>query len=587
MTLARRHFSNDLVLDDTLPFVLALPTIVVRLRFRKVSQLYGRTTGPKNKALKQGGYDRVAVTNETSVTFYGVAGRKYTMSIDRNKGLAVSLPVLAAPMALALLMTGCGGGGSSSGGGKADETPSASYSYPADLPADVATKDIACGGDGAIMLDANNITDSAKIAFLDAQDGDVIVFPEGKFNLQDTLTLDGELGGARVDGVTICGQGMDKTILDFSKSVGDDGLFITNINNVEIYGLAVTEAPNNAIKLQHADGVKIHYTATVWQGEPDKGNGAYGLYPVQSSNILVENSYVRGSADAGVYVGQSDSIVVRNNVAEYNVAGMEIENSTNADMYNNIARYNTGGLLVFDLPIGSGKYGSGVRVFGNQVYQNNTQNFANASSNPGGVHIVPPGTGVIVLSTDNVEIFDNTIENHDTLAVAVTSYLMADEGAFGEDYAGIIADGWMPLVRNIHVHDNSIASTGANPNGALIQDLILLFSFTEGLQWPHIIYDGAAEQLANSGALTGLGVGPYQAGDKVCFQNNSGATIGYPYDPAVSATAEGPTLSPAYGADLLDCSQEPLPAASLTFGGESYGCGIDDVTSEHCAAPVM
>ena len=90
----------------------------------------------------------------------------------------------------------------------------------------------------AIMLDANNITDSAKIAFLDAQDGDVIVFPEGRFDLNDTLTLDGELGGARIAAITICGQGMDKTILDFSNSVGDDGLFITNINDVEVYGLA-------------------------------------------------------------------------------------------------------------------------------------------------------------------------------------------------------------------------------------------------------------------------------------------------------------------------------------------------------------
>ena len=510
------------------------------------------------------------------------------MQINKNKSLAGVLPGFTAPMAIALVITGCGGGGSSSsGGGQNDEKPASAYSYPADMPADVATKEIACGGEGAIELDASNITDSAKIAFLDAQDGDVIVFPEGTFNLQDTLTMDGTLGGPMVDGVTICGQGMDKTILDFTQSVGDDGLFITNIKNVEIFGLAVTEAANNAIKLQHADGVKIHYTATVWQGEPDKGNGAYGLYPVESQNVLVENSYVRGSADAGVYVGQSDSIVVRNNVAEYNVAGIEIENSTHADMYNNIARYNTGGLLVFDLPIGNGKYGSGVRVFGNEVYENNTPNFANASSNPGGVHIVPPGTGVIVLSTDDVEIFDNRIERHDTLAVAVTSYLMADENAFGEDYQGIIADGWMPLVRNIHVHDNLITNTGANPNGALIQDLILLFSFTEGLQWPHIIYDGAAEQLANTGALMALGVGPYEAGDKVCFQNNSDATIGYPYDPAVAATEAGPTLSPAYGSELLDCSQPALPAATLVFDGVTYGCGVDDITSEHCVPAPM
>ncbi|MCG8394283.1 MAG: right-handed parallel beta-helix repeat-containing protein [Pseudomonadales bacterium] len=503
------------------------------------------------------------------------------MKLDKNKFVIGRAASILAPAALAMVVTGCGGGGSSSGGGAPAQDP-VGYQYPQDMPADVAQKEIACGGEGAIELDANNLTDSAKIAFLDAQDGDVIVFPEGTFKLQDTLTLDGELSGNRVADVTICGQGMDKTILDFSDSAGDDGLFITNIDDVEIYGLAVTEAANNAIKLQHANGVRIHYTATVWQGEPDKGNGAYGLYPVESSNVLVENSYVRGSADAGIYVGQSDSIVVRNNIAEYNVAGIEIENSTNADMYNNIARYNTGGLLVFDLPIGNDKYGSGVRVFGNEVYENNTKNFANSSSNPGGVHIVPPGTGVIVLSTDDVEIFDNTVEKHDTLAVAVTSFLLADENVFGGDYDSVIADGWLPLVRNIHVHDNTISETGAAPNGALIQDMITLFTLTPGLEWPALIYDGAGEQLANTGALAGIGIGAYEAGDKVCFQNNSGATIGYPYDPATAATMEGPTLSPAVGTDFLDCSQEPLPAATLTFKGEMFGCVVDDTTSEHC-----
>ena len=511
------------------------------------------------------------------------------MKVDKNNFVEAPAVRLLAPLALAVSLAACGGGGSSSGGANGGAENPVGYQFPQDMPADVPQQEIACGGDDAIMLDTNNITDSAKLAFQQVQSGDVIVFPEGTFKMSDTLSMDGSFGGGDgVDGVTICGQGMGKTILDFSESNGDDGLYIERIKNVEIYGLAVTEAPNNAIKLQDADGVRINYTATVWQGEPDKGNGAYGLYPVESSNVLVENSYVRGSADAGVYVGQSQNIVVRNNVAEYNVAGIEIENSTGADMYNNIARFNTGGLLVFDLPIGNGTYGSGVRVFGNTVTENNTKNFANSSSNPGGVHIVPPGTGVIVLSTDDVEIFDNEIADHDTLAVAVTSFFIADENAAGPDYQTIIEDGWLPIVRNIHVHDNAITNAGAAPNGALIQDMIMLFTLNPDLQWPGILYDGAGEQLANTGALMPLGVGPYEDAQKVCSQNNGDTLIGYPYDPATAATMAGPTLSPAVGMDLLDCSQPALPAATLTFKGEQFGCGVDDTTSEHCKpAPVL
>ena len=79
-------------------------------------------------------------------------------------------------------------------------------------------------------------------------------------------------------------------------------------------------------------------------------NGAYGIYPVQSSHILIDSSVAIGAADAGIYVGQSSQIIVRNSRAEYNVAGIEIENSTFADVYDNVATNNTGGILVFDLP---------------------------------------------------------------------------------------------------------------------------------------------------------------------------------------------------------------------------------------------
>ena len=118
--------------------------------------------------------------------------------------------------------------------------------------------------------------------------------------------------------------------------------------------------------------------------------------------------------------------MVRRNIAKENVAGIEIENSKYADVYNNEAMGNTGGILVFDLPINNHRYGSSVRIFNNKVYDNNTPNFANASANPAGVHIVPPGTGVIILSTADVEIFNNQITRHDTLGVTVSSFFIAE-----------------------------------------------------------------------------------------------------------------------------------------------------------------
>ena len=92
-------------------------------------------------------------------------------------------------------------------------------------------------------------------------------------------------------------------------------------------------------------------------------------------NVLIEDNVAIAASDAGIYVGQSEQIIVRGNRAEYNVAGIEVENSIGADVYNNTAIANTGGILVFNMP-GIPKRGYGTRVFDNDIKDNNTANFA-------------------------------------------------------------------------------------------------------------------------------------------------------------------------------------------------------------------
>ncbi|MCG8609755.1 MAG: right-handed parallel beta-helix repeat-containing protein, partial [Pseudomonadales bacterium] len=446
--------------------------------------------------------------------------------------------------------------------------------------------------DNAIMIEASDdITTAAKEALILAESGAVIVFPKGKFNISDTLSFDGDSDGdgVLINNVTIMGYGMNETELNFENSVGGDGFFVQNANNITFRDIKVTEAPNNAIKVKDSDGVYFNHTSTVWEGELDEGNGAYGLYPVETRNVLIENSYVRGSADAGIYVGQSENIVVRNNTAEENVAGIEIENSKNADVYNNVANNNTGGILVFDLPIGNGHYGSTVRVFNNEVANNNTDNFANSSANPAGVHIVPPGTGVIILSTRDVEIYNNTITGHDTFAVALSSFFLADGDVenFGTNYGAILADGWRPVPRNINLHNNTINGFGTNPRGDLVADLIQGYQATAGAV-PAVLYDGIGELLANAGAIAAMGETPFAAdgSENICVADNGEHSIGVVYatDPTTLGAFDEnmmPQVQLQYEArqtELQACDPTPerLPAATVTFNGTQYGCGKDD-----------
>ena len=138
------------------------------------------------------------------------------------------------------------------------------------------------------------------------------------------------------------------------------------------------------------------------------------------------------------------------------MAGIEIENSTRADVYENVATDNSGGILVFTMPDLPKKDGRHCRVFKNKVLANNHENFA-----PKGniVATVPPGTGVMIMANDQVEVFDNTIEKNQTAGLSIVSYLITDKPIKDDKYD--------PFCEAIYVHDNRFAANGEKPAGAL------------------------------------------------------------------------------------------------------------------------
>lgn len=256
-------------------------------------------------------------------------------------------------------------------------------------------------------------------ALILAAPGDVVELGKGRFVLTDGLSLD-------VDGVTVRGAGMDATILDFTTQQGaGEGLLVTS-DNVTLRDFAIENAKGDGIKSKGADNIIYHALRVEWTGGPLATNGAYGIYPVESANVLVQDSYVRGASDAGIYVGQSENIIVRRNRVVENVAGIEIENSNRAEVTENLATRNTGGILVFDLP-GLPKVGGGqVLIARNAVIDNNTANFA-----PEGniVASVPAGTGVMVMANTGVEVAENALINNATSHVMLIAYSQAYEDA--------------------------------------------------------------------------------------------------------------------------------------------------------------
>jgi len=166
---------------------------------------------------------------------------------------------------------------------------------------------------------------------IDAQPGDVIEIPEGVFAFDRSLSL-------MVDGVTIRGAGMDRTILSFKNQIaGAEGLLVT-ASDFTIEDLAIEDTIGDALKVNEGENIIIRRVRTEWTNGPDTENGAYGIYPVQTVNTLIEDCVAIAAADAGIYVGQSRNVVIRRNRAEFNVAGIEVENTIGADVYENIAK---------------------------------------------------------------------------------------------------------------------------------------------------------------------------------------------------------------------------------------------------------
>jgi parallel beta-helix repeat protein len=199
-----------------------------------------------------------------------------------------------------------------------------------------------------------------QTALLDAKPGDTVMIAAGRYELADGLSLD-------VDGVTVKGAGPDATVLSFKGQKGaGEGLLITS-DRVTVRDLAVEDSRGDGVKSKGSDQISFINLRVEWMGGPKESNGAYGVYPVSSTNVLIDRVLVRGASDAGIYVGQSKNIIVKRSRAEFNVAGIEIENSMNADVFDNVSTRNTGGILVFDLPNLPQMGGHSTRLFRNRV----------------------------------------------------------------------------------------------------------------------------------------------------------------------------------------------------------------------------
>jgi parallel beta-helix repeat protein len=336
-------------------------------------------------------------------------------------------------------------------------------------------------------------------AFLSLTDSSSIQLKEGLYKF-DNLSI------AQAKHILIQGAGAEKTILDFSaQSQGGEGIRVTDVKGFTIDGMTLRDSKGDLIKINKSENVVITNLHAIWSVS-DSTSGGYAIYPVLCKNVLVENCYAQGASDAGIYIGQTDSAIVRKCKAFKNVAGCEIENTSHAEVYDNEFWGNTAGFLIFDLPDLS-KRGGFVKAYNNYMHDNNEKNFAKSGSfgSTWGVGNASPGSGIVILAASDIELYNNRIINNNSSAISVVSGFFIDENAGAK-----MNENYFPIPKNVSIHDNIMEVGNAFPPAAfehrtgkllvgIEQKLNAQDPSRKNARLPFITYDGISTNILTKG----------------------------------------------------------------------------------------
>ena len=270
-----------------------------------------------------------------------------------------------------------------------------------------------------------------------ARPGDTVLIPYGIYN--ERLVVD-------ISDLTIHGipnEDGEYPIFDGQNKLPE--AVIASGNNFEIAFLTARNFTDNGFLVEGVTDLHMHHLNS-------HDTGTYGIYPVKSTNVVVEYVVASGVNDAAIYAGQTENVVVRFCEAYDSVIGVEIENSINGDVHDCYIYGNSLGILYVVLPNLTSKVSRIGKVYNNVVENNNRFNDGPPGST---VADVPPGTGLLLFGSDNIEVYDNTFTGNKTTGTAIFSLTTL----FSPDELDVA-----PNPENNHLHNNTYDNNGYDPD---------------------------------------------------------------------------------------------------------------------------
>jgi parallel beta-helix repeat protein len=342
------------------------------------------------------------------------------------------------------------------------------------------------------VIKAGSDAEAIQTALIEAKTKSVLCFADGVYKLDRELS-------SSVNDITVRGNPDDRraVVLDYTDQVeGKDALSASG-SGFTVEHLSVKNSHGNAIVVKNTERVSFRDLYVSWEVGSATTNGAYAVYPLSCHDVLVEDCEVIGASDAGVYVGQSENIIVRNNTVHGNVTGIEIENSDDALVTSNHVYDNTAGILVFVLPNLERKSGARTLVEENKIEDNNRANFGAKGTT---VSVAPSGVGILVLANDGTEIRNNTFTGNKStgvLAISFSTYETICAVGGGEGCVSTDSKTDRDLSK-LYIHDNTFEGNGHEP------DEVVASLFTAPIE--NVLWDG--RKPANATGEDQLCLGP-------------------------------------------------------------------------------
>ena len=396
--------------------------------------------------------------------------------------------------AMAITLLGCGEDERANAVGGAGGTNGASGTGGSGGAGAPATCDFA-------LSPGQNDTEALQTALIEADPDSTICLRPGVYEVEKELVLTGT-AGITVRGI---GASRDEVVLDFAKQDrGDEAMDVVEANRFTLESVTLKDPPGDGVKVSNSDRPTFRDIKAYWSAGSVTANGAYALYPALSNNVLIEHCEVVGASDAGIYLGQTHTGIVRHNKAYGNVVGIEAENSIDVAIYDNEAWDNTCGILVVNLPGLTKKVMSGASVFDNLVHDNNRENFAEEGAFVGSV---PRGTGILIAMAHDTQVYANTLRGNGGPAILILSWPTI---AF---LTGLAAndDQYDQFSEGSYLHDNVFSGNGATPPVEFTGEPLSLTPPIEAILW-----DGFVDTMKPAASVEQR---------RQCIINNTGASF--------------------------------------------------------------